>query len=141
MNASKLTRATLGASLLVAASMIAACGSDPSSPNVPGIEPEVINQTDAFQFQVSAVDGYTGSVQYRWSNTGTMANVDQSCAISAGQAMLTLRDPDNQVVYTKDLSSDGSFPSSEGLSGDWGITVEFTDVSGTLNFRAEKATP
>lgn len=128
-------------SLLIAVVLVAACGSDPTTPAAPGIQPEIINDPDAFQFQVSAVDGYTGMLTYFWTNTGTMAKVDQSCAVESGQAILTLLDPNGTEVYTQDLSVDGSYPSTEGLAGDWRVRVQFLSTVGTLNFRAEKATP
>ena len=101
----------------------------------------MINEPDAFQFQVSAVDGYTGVLSYAWTNTGTMASVDQSCAVESGQATVTLLDGAGNQVYTEDLSVDGSYPTTEGASGDWEVRVQLTSMVGTLNFRAEKATP
>ena len=124
--------------ILVASS---GCGSDPTSPGVPGVEPEVINEPDAFQFQVTAVDGYTGVLTYPWTNTGAMANVDQSCAVESGQATVVLVDSEGNEVYTEDLSVDGSYTSTEGVAGDWQVRVELSAMVGNLNFRAEKATP
>jgi hypothetical protein len=126
---------------LVALIATVGCGNDSTSPGVPGVEPEVVNDPDAFQFQVTAVDGYTGVLNYPWTNTGVMANVDQSCAVESGQAIVTLRDSAGNEVYTEDLSVDGSYTSAEGLAGDWQVRVEFIAMVGTLNFRAEKATP
>jgi hypothetical protein len=126
---------------LVVLMAIAGCGSDATSPPVPGVEPEVVNNTDAFQFQVTAVDGYTGVLSYTWSNTGTMAKVDQSCAVESGAAVVHLYDSAGNEVYTEDLSVDGSYSSVEGPAGDWEVRVQFTSTVGTLNFRAEKATP
>jgi hypothetical protein len=125
--------------LILAASV--GCGSDSTSPTAPGVEPEVINDPDAFQFQVTAVDGYTGVLSYSWTNSGVMANVDQSCAVEAGQAIVTLVDSAGKEVYTEDLSVDGSYTSTEGVAGDWQVRVELSAMVGTLNFRAEKATP
>lgn len=136
-----IRRTALGLICLVALVASAGCGDDATSPRVPGVEPEVINNPDAFQFQVSAVDGYTGTLTYAWQNTGVMANVDQSCAVESGQATVTLIDSAGNEVYTEDLSVDGSYTSAEGAAGDWHIRLHFTAVVGTLNFRAEKATP
>ena len=119
----------------------AGCGNDSTSPGVPGIEPEVINNPDAFEFQVSAVDGYTGALTYAWTNTGAIASVDQSCAVESGQAVLTLIDSAGNEMYTEDLSAGGSFTSAEGAAGEWQVRVDLTSMAGTLNFRAQKATP
>lgn len=126
---------------LAALFLVMACGSDPSAPPAPGVEPEVINNTDAFQFQVSSVERYTGTHNYTWANTGTLANIDQSAAVTVGQAVLTILDADGAAVYSQDLSVDGSFASDAGTSGDWQVRVAFTNLTGTLNFRAEKRTP
>ena len=126
---------------LLALLFVAACGSDPSQPVVPGVEPEVLNNTDVFQLQVSAVQNYSGVLNYTWDNTGTMANVDQSCAVQPGQAVLSLLDADGTEVYSQDLATDGSFATDAGTIGDWHIRVTLSGMTGTLNFRAEKRTP
>ena len=121
--------------------LIAACGSDPVQPAVPGVEPEILNSPDTFQFQVSSVEAYTGTLNYVWTNTGAMANVDQSSNIEPGQAILTLMDADGMAVYTRDLSVDGSSATEPGIAGSWRVRVTLTGLTGTLNFRAEKRTP
>jgi len=120
---------------------LAACSDDPTAPANLGVEPEILNNTDVFQFQVSSVEGYTGTLNYNWDNTGELANVDQSSAIEPGQAILTLMDADGNEVYSRDLSEDGSSPSSAGLAGTWRVRVAMTGLNGTVNFRAEKRTP
>ena len=136
-----ILRAACSLVCLVALVASTGCGNDSTSPGVPGVEPEVINDPDAFQFQVTEVDGYSGTLRYSWTNTGVMAKVDQSRALESGQATVTLLDSAGNEVYTEDLSVDGSFPSTEGAAGDWQVRVQFTSLVGTLNFRAEKATP
>lgn len=121
--------------------LLTACGNDPAQPTVPGVEPEVVNNPDVFQFQVSTVEDYTGMLEYVWTNTGTLANVDQSCNVQPGQATLVLFDAAGREVYRQDLAVDGSSASSPGAAGDWQIRIECTSMSGTLNFRAEKRTP
>jgi len=117
-----------------------ACGSD-SGPVAPGVEPEIINNTDAFQFQVTDVNGYSGTLTYSWENTGPMANVDQSAAIESGNVILTLLDDAGSEVYSGDLSVDGSYATSSGTAGSWLVRVQMVRARGTLNFRAEKRTP
>ncbi len=120
---------------------LTACSDDPTAPANLGVEPEIRNNTDVFQFQVSSVDGYTGTLNYNWNNTGELANVDQSSAIDPGQAILILLDADGTEVYSRDLSEDGSSASAAGAAGAWRVRIAFTDLTGTVNFRAEKRTP
>ena len=117
------------------------CGSDTNDPVTPGIQPEIVNATDNFQFQVSAIQNYSGSLQYTWSNTGASAVVDHSSSVSGGTAMLTISDDSGTQVYSRDLSADGSFATTAGTAGDWTVRVICSSVSGTLNFRADKQTP
>ena len=129
----------IGAAFMLLA--LGACGNDPSTPPNIGVEPEIINDTDVFQFQVSSADGYSGTLNYDWNNTGVEANVDQSSAIEPGQAMLVLLDADGAEVYSRDLSEDGSSASGAGVAGMWSVRIECTNLTGTVNFRAEKRTP
>ena len=119
-----------------ALAFVAACGD--SNPIGPSNQPEVANNTDNFQFQASNLTRTSQTLTYSWVNTGTAANVDQSGAISSGQATVTLRDGANAQVYSGDLRNTGTFISSSGGSGTWRIEVHLTDVTGTLNFRVQK---
>lgn len=67
--------------------------------------------------QATGVTKVTDKLTYTWNNTGNMANIDQSAAITNGTATLTIEDSEGNEFYTKDLSIDGSFTSSEGVSG------------------------
>lgn len=131
---------TLCAMVALIPVLLTGCGDDPA-PVAPGIQPEIINSVDNFQFQVTAVKNYSGTLTYMWSNTGTAATVDQSCAVSGGTVTLTLLDDAGQSVYTRDLSQNGSYPSSTGTTGSWRVRVTMSGVSGDLNFRVDKATP
>jgi hypothetical protein len=122
--------------LWFALALVAACGD--SNPIGPSNQPEVANNTDNFQFQASNLTSTSQTFTYSWVNTGTAANVDQSGAISSGQATVTLRDGANAQVYSGDLRNTGTFISSSGGSGTWRIEVRLTDVTGTLNFRVQK---
>lgn len=122
--------------LSLALAFAAACAD--SNPIGPSNQPEVANNTDSFQFQVSNLARTSQTLTYSWANTGTSANVDQSGAITGGQALVTLRDGSNAQVYSGDLSNTGTFISSSGTSGTWRIEVRLTDVTGTLNFRVQK---
>ena len=120
--------------------LVVGCGKD-ETPASPGIQPEIINNVDNFQFQVTAMSNYSGTLQYAWSNTGAMAVIDQACAVSAGTATLRLLDDSGAEVYSKDLSQGGSYTSVAGISGVWSIKIVLSNTTGTLNFRVDKATP
>jgi len=117
---------------------IIGCSSDPASPPLPGVEPEVINNPDSFEFQVTSVQNFTGSWSYDWTTTGTLVNVDQSSSITSGTITLNILDSDGGVVYSGDLSQGGSFTTESGTTGQWRIVVTLVNGSGTLNFRTEK---
>jgi hypothetical protein len=69
--------------LTIVAALFVACGSDTVPPTAaPGIQPEIINAVDNFQFQVTAVENYSGTLNYNWTNTGLEANVNQACAVT-----------------------------------------------------------
>ena len=102
-------------------------------------QPEIINNPDSFSLQATGLDKVTDVLTYTWSNSGTVANIDQSSVISDGTATLTIEDSQGTQVYTKDLSIDGSFTSTAGIAGDWTITVDLSKVKGDLNFTTQKA--
>jgi hypothetical protein len=120
---------------LLAVVLLAGCGSDPVQPL---LEPQIVNETDTFQFQATTNGQTTQSFQYSWQNTGTSANVDQSTVLDYGGAVVTITDADGTQVYSRDLAQDGSFSTSQGVAGSWTIRVALTKAVGGLNFRAEK---
>jgi len=130
-----LKRGALVAMLLAAA----ACGDSPTAP--PGIQPQIVNNTDAFSFQITNLSGVTGTYSYTWQNTGTLAKVTHaSNAGSAGTATVTLRDASGTQVYTGPMATTGETISSPaGTAGAWTITVTFTSYSNTqVNFAVIK---
>jgi len=118
---------------------MSACGSNRSDPLSPAVQPEIINNTDAFSFQVTGVSNASATLDYTWQNTGTVATVNQSASISAGSATLIIRDAAGTQVYSRSLSDNGTFSTSAGTAGTWTIRVVFTNTSGTVNFRSDKA--
>jgi hypothetical protein len=122
--------------LTAGAFVVAACGSDSTSP---GIQPEVVNAADNFQYQVSAIQDYTGTQTYTWQNSGTTATVNQSASVSAGATTLVLLDANGTQVYSRSLADNGTFSSSAGVAGTWKVKVTYNGMSGTVNFRADKA--
>jgi hypothetical protein len=126
--------------ILVAVSIaiaISGCSDKKTTNPLGNFSPEIINNPDAFEFQISDAENVTTVVTYSWENSGTTASIDQSCAITAGTAVITVFDADSVQVYTSDLSVGGSYPTDAGNAGTWTITVGFQAVSGTVNFRVE----
>ena len=120
--------------LSILLSLLAGCSKDPLSP----FQPEITNAQDNFQFQATGITKVTTTKSYNWLNTGTTANVNQSCVITRGSATLTILDADGTQVYTADLADNGTFVTTSGTTGTWVIRVELTGLSGTLNLRAQK---
>lgn len=133
---SSIARTVRGVCLLLAIAFAAACGD--SNPIGPSNQPQVGNNTDNFQFQASNLSHTTQTLTYTWTNTGAVANVDQSGVVGGGQATLIIRDSANAQVYTGDLKNTGTFVTSGGTTGAWRIEVRLEDVTGTLNFRVQK---
>ncbi len=112
-----------------------ACGGNVLGPDN---QPQVGNQTDTFQWQVTAMDNISQTLTYTWQNTGTSANVNQSPNLSGGSATLTIKDASDVEVYSRSLAQGGTFQTSAGTTGAWTIEVRLSGASGALNFRVEK---
>jgi hypothetical protein len=121
--------------------VLTGCSDSNTGPVSSGVQPEVVNMPDDFQFQVTDMENYSDILQYNWNDTGTMANVDHSSVVTGGSAKLTLLDDSGVQVYSGDLGQDGSFASEAGASGLWKVQVTLTKCTGTLNFRVQKRTP
>lgn len=130
-----LKRVAFAAALFITA----ACGDSPTAP--PGIQPQIVNNTDAFSFQVTSLNGVTGTYPYTWQNTGTLAKITHaSNAGASGTATVTVRDAVGTQVYSGALATSGEPVSSPaGVAGAWTITVTFTNYSNTqVNFGVVK---
>ena len=123
----------LGLALLLA---LFGCGTG-SSLN-PQFQPQVANATDTFQFQSTGVTNVSETLTYTWQNTGIAANVDQATTVSAGSAVVMIRDAAGTQVYSAGLQTNGSFQSATGQTGNWTVQVVLQGYSGTLNFRVQK---
>ena len=95
---------------------------------------------DNFQFQVSDLSDVSQDLSYAWENTGTQATIDISQAITAGRAILTIRDADGTIVHEEDLRNDNDTDTAVGISGEWSIQLELIGATGTLNFRVQRKT-
>ena len=124
---------------LAALVLVAACGDGPTAP--PGIQPQITNLTDGFSFQITSLNDVTGTFDYTWQNTGTLAKVTHSSnAGPTGTATLTLRDAAGTQVYTGPLASSGEPVSAPaGVAGAWTISVVFNNYSNAqVNFGVVK---
>jgi len=120
---------------LVTLGALAACGGG----NVigPDNQLQVGNAADNFQWQASNLSDVTQTLSYTWTNTGTLAHVDNSSSITGGTATLTIKDAASTQVYSGSLASP-STDTSAGTAGSWTIEVKLSGVTGTLNFRVQK---
>jgi hypothetical protein len=129
-------RGTAFAALVFAVS----CGNEPTAP-APGIQPQITNNTDAFSYQITSLDNVTGTYEYTWQNTGTLAKVTHaSDAGATGTATVTLRDAVGTEVYSGPFASSGEpLSSPAGVAGAWTISVVYTNYSNTqVNFGVAK---
>ena len=130
-------RSLTGIAVLMAVAVLAAC-SNSTGPLAP-FQPQISNVADNFQFQATGVTNVTWTFTYNWSNTGDSATVNQSTTVTGGAATLTIYDKNGTQVYTQSLSANGTFGMTKGVAGNWTIRVVFTNYSGTVNLRAQKA--
>lgn len=114
--------------------LVAGCGGDPTAP---GIEPQITNLSDAFSYQVTSIENFSGTHSYTWQNTGTVAKVTHaSDAGATGSATLTVRDAAGTEVFSGQLVSSGE-PATDpaGVAGAWTITIVYSNYSNTqVNF-------
>lgn len=130
-----LTYVLLSCSLLVAS--MAGCTKSQNT-SLASFQPEIANVADNFQLQATNVTQVTTTIDYDWSNSGTMATIDKSGVLTAGTAKISLLDKNGTTVATSDLKVTGNETSSTGVSGIWKIRLELNQFNGTLNFRVQK---
>jgi len=125
---------------LVALVLLASCGDDSTAPP-PGIQPQITNNPDVFSYQISDLSNVTGTYEYTWQNTGTLAKVTHaSDAGAAGTATVTLKDAAGTQVYSGTLATSGEpLSSPAGVAGAWTVTVTYANYSNTqVNFAVVK---
>lgn len=129
---------TLGVCLLIP--FIVGCGGYGNSMNNNPPPPAGIsNMPDHFQFQItSGAYSTTQTLDYMWSNSGTSAMVSVTSSITAGTADLQISDSMGKLVIDQPLTTNGSFITAMGITGDWKIHVVLTSVTGTVNFHVDK---
>ena len=122
---------------LLAVMSAAAC----DSPTSPGIEPEIVNNTDSFFYQVRDLRNGSGTWEYTWQNNGTLAKITHSTnAGGTGTATLTVRDADGTQVYSGPLLSSGEPTTSPaGVPGAWTVTVAYSNYTNAqVNFELSR---
>jgi len=125
---------SIRAAALAALALVVACGDGPTAP---GIQPQITNLTDAFSYQVSAIQSFTGTYTYTWQNTGTVAKITHaSDAGATGTATLTVKDAAGTQVYSGELVSSGQpLTAPAGVAGAWTVKVVYSNYSNTqVNF-------
>jgi hypothetical protein len=125
--------------IVISAALLPGCSDSPTPPPAPGIQPEIINIPDSFEYQVQSIAGYSGTASYTWQNSGASAAIDHSSAVSAGVGTLVVLDANGSEVYSGPLSDTGSYVSQAGTLGDWTVRIMYTSFSGTVNFRVQKS--
>ena len=122
--------------LLITALVISSCGSGPAAP-LSLYEPEIVNDSDSFSFQATAIENVSGMFTYTWSNSGTQATINHSTVITDGTASVTIYDNDGTQVYSNGLASSLNEASQAGVGGNWQIVVTLVNCYGTINFSSE----
>lgn len=118
--------------------VLVGCGGGYNSALNPQFQPQVANATDNFQFQSTGVTNVSQTLTYTWQNTGITADVDQATTVTAGTAVVVLKDAAGTQVYSAGLQNNGSFHAATGQTGNWTIQVTLQGYSGTINFRVQK---
>jgi len=114
-----------------------AAGCSDSNP-VSSFQPEIINNPDAFEFQITGANNVSTVLAYNWTNSGERATVDHSTALTEGVAMLAIYDAGGTQVYSSNLKASGTETAATGKAGIWSIRVSFSDFAGSSNFRVQK---
>ncbi len=126
-----------GVAALLTIAVAAACGNS-TGPLAP-FQPQITNAPDDFQFQATGVTNVTWTFTYAWSNTGDSATVNHSTTVTGGSATITILDKNGTQLYSQPLKPSGTEGMLKGVAGTWTIRVVFTNYSGTVNFRVQKA--
>ena len=120
---------------LVTFVLLTACS---DSATAPRFQPDVVNATNSFAFQATALSKVSDVAQYSWRNDGTTANVNQSPSNLSGTVSLVVLDAAGTQVYSRSLAENGTFVTSAGMAGLWTVRVTLSNVSGAVNFRLQK---
>ncbi len=123
--------------LVAALALFTTSCSDETNP-LAAFEPEIVNDADAFQFQITDATNVSVTRSWTWNNTATRGTVDHSTALTGGSATVVIQDAAGLEVYRSAMMASANEQTSAGTAGDWTVTVVFSDFDGTANFRVEK---
>lgn len=123
------------AAAVFAATTACSNGTGPLAP----FQPQINNAPDNLQFQATGVTNATWTYTYTWSNTGDSATVNHSTTTTGGSATITILNKNGAQLYSQPLKASGTEGMTKGLAGNWTIRVAFSNYSGTVNFRVQKA--
>ena len=115
-----------------AALLGALAGSGCSSNPVTGVQIEVRNDADNFQYHATALNQQNDVHSYSWQNSGTRATLDLTTEGSAGTVHLVVRDAANATVYDADLPANLVTTTTIGTAGSWRINVTLTGYTGNV---------
>lgn len=102
------------------------------------LDPEIINQTDRFEFKIINVRSTNERLSYQWQNNGITANMFNGSTITEGSAFIRITDEAGIEVLSENLERSGDFFSSSGESGNWRIELNLINLSGTVHIRVER---
>ncbi|MBI4976927.1 MAG: hypothetical protein HZC28_05560 [Spirochaetes bacterium] len=123
----------------VSFAIIISCAGD-SNVLSPEYQPQITNIADNFQLQASGLKNVTQTLKYTWPNSGQIATVNHSSAITGGSGTITIKDAAGTQVYSAPLVASGTVVTSpSGSAGNWTITITLTGISGNLNLRVQKS--
>lgn len=132
------TKFILVCCLVFALLAIGCSNTNPPTAPLANFSPEIVNNVDAFSFQITDGVNITTTIDYLWENTGTQATVNHSTTTSAGSASMIVYAADSSQVYTNGLVASANEPTTVGTTGTWRIRVTFVNYSGTSNFSLQK---
>ena len=130
-----LTRIISLSVIIFAAAWISGCSE--SNP-IAAFEPEIVNNPDSFEFQITDADNVSTTLSYAWINSGDRASIDHSTVVTDGSGRVALTDASGNTVYSSELKASGTEQAASGTPGTWTVTVTFSGFDGTSNFRVQK---
>jgi hypothetical protein len=104
----------------------------------PKLDPQIINQSDLFEFKIVDIRSIDQQLVYQWQNNGITANIFNGSEITEGSGTMKIMDFGGTEVFSENLAAGGDFFSSSGESGKWMIELNLTKVSGTVHVRVER---
>lgn len=104
----------------------------------PRLDPQIINQTDLFEFKIVDVRSINRQLIYRWQNDGITANIFDGSVVTKGTGSIRITDIGGSEVFSENLGRGGNFFSTSGEPGKWVIELNLSNVSGTVHVRVQR---